>query len=166
MTTSNAQAAGVGHVLASGAVALDTDTRGVDVQWSENATADSFGKNLVFRPVREPLCNKRFQPARGGDAGPDRINMHGRGRGDFPSPAVGFAGTCRPFGRATGTGRGVRRQPALGFGAGTAIGARRGPPAWGIGGGNPQVIAWWTVNAGSIRGDLMLGVDDVLRVVS
>ena len=36
----NAQAAGVGHVIASGAVALDTDTRGVDVQWSENATAD------------------------------------------------------------------------------------------------------------------------------
>ena len=30
VTTSNAQAAGVGHVLASGAVALDTDTRGVD----------------------------------------------------------------------------------------------------------------------------------------
>jgi hypothetical protein len=48
VTTSNAQAAGVGHVLASSAVALDTDTRGVDVQWSENATADSFGKNLVF----------------------------------------------------------------------------------------------------------------------
>ena len=48
VTTSNAQAAGVGHVLATGAVALDTDSRGVDVQWSENATADSFGKNLVF----------------------------------------------------------------------------------------------------------------------
>ena len=40
----------------------------------------------------------------------------------------------------------------LGLGLGTAIGARRGPPAWGIGGGNPQVIAWWTVNAGSIHG--------------
>ena len=117
MTTFNAQAAGVGHVLATDAVAVDTDTRGVDVQWSENATADSFGKNLRFRPVRESLCNKRFQPARGGVAGPDRINMHGRGRGDFPSPAVGFAGTCRPFGRATGTGRGVRRRPAFGFGA-------------------------------------------------
>ena len=39
------QAAGVGHVIAAGAVALDTDTRGVDVQWSENATADSFGKS-------------------------------------------------------------------------------------------------------------------------
>ena len=46
MTTSNAQAAGVGRVIATDAVALDTATRGVDVQWSENATADSFGKNL------------------------------------------------------------------------------------------------------------------------
>ena len=51
MTTTNAQVAGVGHVLATDAIALDTDTRGVDVQWSENATADSFGKNLVFAPV-------------------------------------------------------------------------------------------------------------------
>ena len=42
VTTSNAQAAGVGHVLAADSVALDTDTRGVDVQWSENATADEL----------------------------------------------------------------------------------------------------------------------------
>ena len=55
MTTSNAQAAGVGHVLASGAVAVDTDTGGVDVQWSENAAADSFGKNLVFA-----RCESRY----------------------------------------------------------------------------------------------------------
>jgi hypothetical protein len=32
---SNAQVAEVGHVLATGAVALDSDTRGVAVQWSE-----------------------------------------------------------------------------------------------------------------------------------
>ena len=30
VTTTNAQAAGVGHVIAMGSVALDTDTRGVD----------------------------------------------------------------------------------------------------------------------------------------
>ena len=53
VTTSNAQAAGLGHVIASGAVALDTNTRGVDVQWSENATADSFGKSRSApAPVR------------------------------------------------------------------------------------------------------------------
>jgi hypothetical protein len=55
VTTSNAQTAGVGHLLASGAVALGTDTRGVDVQYSENATADSAGKNLVFA-----LCESRY----------------------------------------------------------------------------------------------------------
>ena len=38
-------------MLATDAIALDTDTRGVDVQWSENATADSFGKNLVLLGV-------------------------------------------------------------------------------------------------------------------
>ena len=62
VTTSNAQAAGVGHVLASGAVALDTDTRGVDVQWSENATADSFGKNLVFARCESRYATSVFSP--------------------------------------------------------------------------------------------------------
>ena len=44
--------AGVGHIFTTGAVALDTDTRGVDIQRSENATAESFSKNLVFAPPR------------------------------------------------------------------------------------------------------------------
>jgi hypothetical protein len=62
VTTSNAQAAGVGHVLATGAVALDTDSRGVDVQWSENATADSFGKNLVFARREGRYATSVFSP--------------------------------------------------------------------------------------------------------
>ena len=62
VTTSNAQTAGVGHVIASGAVALDTDTRGVDVQWSENATADSFGKNLVFARCESRYATSVFSP--------------------------------------------------------------------------------------------------------
>ena len=62
VTTSNAQAAGVGHVLASGAVALDTDTRGVDIQWSENATADSFSKNLVFARFKSRFATSVFSP--------------------------------------------------------------------------------------------------------
>jgi hypothetical protein len=53
---------GVGHVLASGAVALDTDTCGVDVQWSENATADSFGKNLVFAWCESRYATSVFSP--------------------------------------------------------------------------------------------------------
>jgi|KBSMisStaDraftv2_1062788.scaffolds.fasta_scaffold53283_4 hypothetical protein len=67
VVTTNAQTAGVVHVLTTGAVALDTDSRGVDVQWSENATADSFGKNLVFADVllRHPPTPtaRRPQPA-------------------------------------------------------------------------------------------------------
>src|SRR5262245_18368803 len=37
VAVSNAQAPGVGHVVAQDAIALDTDTRGVVVTWSENA---------------------------------------------------------------------------------------------------------------------------------
>ena len=62
MTTSNAQAAGVGRVIATDAVALDTATRGVDVQWSENATADSFGKNLVFARCESRYATSVFSP--------------------------------------------------------------------------------------------------------
>jgi hypothetical protein len=62
VTTSNAQAAGVGHVIATDAVALDTDTRGVDVQWSENAAADSFGKNLVFARCESRYATSKFSP--------------------------------------------------------------------------------------------------------
>ena len=65
VTTSLAQAAGVGHVLATGAVALDTDTRGVDVQYSENATADSFGKNLVFARCESRYATSVFSPLGG-----------------------------------------------------------------------------------------------------
>ena len=57
-----AATAGVGHALAADAVALDTDTRGVDVQWSENATADSFGKNLVFARCESRYATRVFSP--------------------------------------------------------------------------------------------------------
>lgn len=58
----NAQTAGVGHVVAQDAIALDTDTRGVDVQWSENATADSFGKNLVFARCESRYATSVYSP--------------------------------------------------------------------------------------------------------
>ena len=44
------------------AVALDTDTRGVDVQWSENATADSIGKNLEFARCEGRYAASVFSP--------------------------------------------------------------------------------------------------------
>ena len=43
------EAAGVGHVLATDAVVVDTDTQGVGVQWSETSNADDFAKNLIAR---------------------------------------------------------------------------------------------------------------------
>ena len=43
-------------------MALDTDTRGVDVQCSENATADSFGKNLVFTRCETRYATSIYSP--------------------------------------------------------------------------------------------------------
>lgn len=54
--------AGVGYVTATDAVALDIDTRGVDVHWTENATADSFGKNLVFARCESWYTTAVFSP--------------------------------------------------------------------------------------------------------
>lgn len=42
------QPAGAAHVLAQEAVTVDTDSFGVQVAWSENATADSFSRNQIF----------------------------------------------------------------------------------------------------------------------
>jgi hypothetical protein len=88
VTTTNAQAAGVGHVLASGAVALDTDTRGVDVQRSENATADSFGKNLVFARCESRYATSVFQPTRCRQLRSDRVRRGPRA-GFLSCPARG-----------------------------------------------------------------------------
>lgn len=46
VVVSVAQATGVGHTVAKGAVALDTGSEGTGVQWPESH-ADDFGKNLV-----------------------------------------------------------------------------------------------------------------------
>ena len=46
---------GVGHVLAAGAVELDTDSLGVGVQWSETSNSDDFAKNLI-----RARCEGRF----------------------------------------------------------------------------------------------------------
>lgn len=47
IATTTAQAAGVGHVLAHGAVAVDHDTQGVQLTWSETSNADDWSKNLT-----------------------------------------------------------------------------------------------------------------------
>ena len=37
----------MGHVLATDAVVVDTDSQGVGVQWSETSNSDDFAKNLI-----------------------------------------------------------------------------------------------------------------------
>jgi hypothetical protein len=61
VAVSNAQTAGVGHG-SQGAVALDTDNRGIEVQWSENATADSFGKNQVVARCESRYATSVYSP--------------------------------------------------------------------------------------------------------
>lgn len=47
ITTTIAQTASVGHVLADGAAAVDLDTMGVQLTWSETSNSDDWSKNLV-----------------------------------------------------------------------------------------------------------------------
>jgi hypothetical protein len=49
------EAAGVGHVLATDAVVVDTDSQGVGVQWSESSNDTDFSKNLI-----RARCEGRF----------------------------------------------------------------------------------------------------------
>lgn len=58
LAVTNSQAAAVAHVLAVDAVTVETDTLGVQVQYSENSTADSFSKNQI-----QARCEGRFQTA-------------------------------------------------------------------------------------------------------
>lgn len=55
IATTVSATAGVGHVIAAGAVILDTDAQGVGVQWSETSNADDFAKNLI-----RARCEGRF----------------------------------------------------------------------------------------------------------
>ena len=57
------QAAGVGHVLALDAVALDADTHGVGVQWSETSNTDDFAKNLIRARCEGPVRDLVVLPA-------------------------------------------------------------------------------------------------------
>ena len=56
------EAVGTGHVLAQGAVAIDTDGRGIDVQWSESSNADDFSKNLVRARCEGRYATSVFSP--------------------------------------------------------------------------------------------------------
>ena len=55
IVTTVSEAAGTAHVIGVGTVVVDTDTRGISVDWSENSTADSFAKNMIVA-----RCEGRF----------------------------------------------------------------------------------------------------------
>lgn len=55
IATTVSQDVGVAHVVAAGAVVLDTDAQGVGVQWSETSNAEDFARNLV-----RARCEGRF----------------------------------------------------------------------------------------------------------
>lgn len=56
------QAAAVAHVLATDAVALDTDTFGVQVDYSENSTADSFSRNQIQARCETRVATSVYRP--------------------------------------------------------------------------------------------------------
>jgi hypothetical protein len=47
IATTIAQTAGVGHVLAEGAVGVDNDAQGIQLVWSETSNADDFSNRLT-----------------------------------------------------------------------------------------------------------------------
>lgn len=55
VVTTVSQAAGTGHALARDAVRIDTDNRGVGVQWSETSNATDFAENMI-----RARCEGRF----------------------------------------------------------------------------------------------------------
>jgi HK97 family phage major capsid protein len=56
------QAAGVSHTVAAGAVGVDTDSRGVAVEWSETSNADDWSKNLIRCRVEGRFATSVFRP--------------------------------------------------------------------------------------------------------
>ncbi len=62
IVVSNAQAAGVAHALASGAVNLDSDTQGISVTWSETSNADDWSKNLIRARCEGRFATSVFSP--------------------------------------------------------------------------------------------------------
>ncbi|OBB07558.1 hypothetical protein A5731_04685 [Mycolicibacterium conceptionense] len=62
VVVSLAQTAGVSHTIASESVAVDTDTSGVQVQWSEESNADDFSRNLIRARCEGRFATSVFRP--------------------------------------------------------------------------------------------------------
>ena len=66
VAVSIAEDEGVAHLFATGAVALDTDTLGVQVAWSETSNADDFSRNLIRAKRVDSLVQRDGGGAAGG----------------------------------------------------------------------------------------------------
>ena len=63
IATTIAQTAGTAHVLGHGAVAVDHDTLGIQLRWSETATGTAFAQNLVVARLEGRWGTSVYQPA-------------------------------------------------------------------------------------------------------
>ncbi|BDB43316.1 MULTISPECIES: phage major capsid protein [Mycobacterium] len=62
VVVANVEASGTGHVLATGAVGVDTDTSGVALQWSEVSNATDFSTNTVRARCEGRFGTSVYQP--------------------------------------------------------------------------------------------------------
>jgi HK97 family phage major capsid protein len=62
VVVSPAEAAGVSHTVGQGAVALDTDSRGVAVQWSETSNATDFATNTIRARCETRVATSIYRP--------------------------------------------------------------------------------------------------------
>jgi HK97 family phage major capsid protein len=62
IATTIAQTAGVGHVLAQGAVTVDTDHLGIQLTWSETSNATDFAQNLTRARLEGRWGTSVYQP--------------------------------------------------------------------------------------------------------
>lgn len=62
VVVANVEASGTGHVLATGAVGVDTDTSGVLLQWSEVSNATDFETNTVRARCEGRFGTSVYQP--------------------------------------------------------------------------------------------------------
>ncbi|MEU0495903.1 hypothetical protein [Mycobacterium sp. NPDC006124] len=67
VATTVAQTAGVGHVIANGACALDTDSLGVQLRWTDvgtdSAGVDMFSHNYQRARMEARYATSVYQPA-------------------------------------------------------------------------------------------------------
>ena len=56
------QSEGLAHTIAKGPVAVDTDSRGVDISWTETSNDDDWSKNLIRCRVEGRFAASVYQP--------------------------------------------------------------------------------------------------------